>query len=271
MPLEVAYCLMILFAAAFGGAIGSFLNVVVYRLPNGLSLISPPSHCPNCKEPIRWYDNVPVFGWIMLGGKCRNCGCRISIRYPLVEAITTAMFAALVAVEGPLLATDYRITYPYHLLLLCTLLCSALIEIDGNRPPLRLFVPAIVVGIATPLVWPIWQPAFFREGVAAASLFDVVAGLMSGVALSLVVGLVGLAWRRSHAQDAADVRFSLVGLEYGLICIGAFLGWSSLGVIAAAALAVHGLLLLSGRRHARIRVPPSVWLLIAAITWLLVS
>jgi leader peptidase (prepilin peptidase) / N-methyltransferase len=270
MPLEVAYCLMILFAAAFGGSIGSFLNVVVYRLPNGLSLISPPSHCPKCKEPIRWHDNVPVFGWIALGGKCRNCGCRISIRYPLIEAITAAMFAALVAVEGPLLATDYRITYPYHLLLLCTLLCSALIEVDGNRPPLRLFIPAIVVGIAAPMIWSIQQPALFGRADEAAGLSDVLLGLLAGVALGGVVSLIALRRRFAQPQDA-DAPPLPAGLSLGLICTGTFLGWESLGVIAAVTLAVHFLLLLARGERAGIRIPSSVWLLIAVMTWLLVS
>jgi len=179
MSLDAAHWLIVLFSAAFGGAVGSFLNVVVYRLPNGLSLITPPSHCPICKEPIRWFDNVPVFGWIMLGGHCRHCHCRIPIRYPLVEAFTAAVFAALATVEDPLTAA-----YPCHLMLLCTLLCSALIEVDGNRPPLRLFVPA-------------------------------------------------------------------------------------LGVLALVTLAVHGMLLWPWRGQPRVCIPPSVWLLVSAVAWLL--
>jgi leader peptidase (prepilin peptidase) / N-methyltransferase len=131
--------MMVAFAAVFGGCVGSFLNVVVYRLPNGLSLVLPPSHCPKCKEPIRWFDNVPVLGWIMLGGHCRHCRCWIPIRYPLVEACTAAMFAGLAMVEDPL-----TVAYLCHLILLCTLFCAALIAVDGNRPPWRLFVPALI-------------------------------------------------------------------------------------------------------------------------------
>ena len=101
MSFDAAHWVIVLFAAVLGGAVGSFLNVVVYRLPNRLSLIWPPSHCPICKEPIRWFDNVPVFGWIMLGGHCRHCHCWIPLRYPLVEALTAAMFAALALVENP--------------------------------------------------------------------------------------------------------------------------------------------------------------------------
>ncbi|MDR0522126.1 MAG: prepilin peptidase [Planctomycetaceae bacterium] len=73
--------------AVFGSCIGSFLNVAVYRLPAGKSLLYPPSHCPQCRHPIRWFDNVPVFGWLWLKGKCRDCRKPISVRYPLTEAL----------------------------------------------------------------------------------------------------------------------------------------------------------------------------------------
>ena len=90
---------MIAWVAALGGVIGSFFNVVVYRLPAGLSIVPPGSHCPKCKHAIRWYDNVPVFGWIFLRGRCRDCHAPISLRYPLVEAATMAMFVLLAFAE----------------------------------------------------------------------------------------------------------------------------------------------------------------------------
>ena len=86
-----------------GAAVGSFLNVVVYRLPLGISLVHPPSHCPKCGKRIPWYDNVPVLGWIMLRGRCRQCHNPISMRYPVVEAITAAMFGAVAVAEMPLI------------------------------------------------------------------------------------------------------------------------------------------------------------------------
>jgi len=82
-----------------GGVIGSFLNVVVYRLPRGKSLVAPGSHCPLCGKPIRWYDNVPVLGWIALRGRCRDCRAPIAMRYPLVEAVAAATFGLLAVVE----------------------------------------------------------------------------------------------------------------------------------------------------------------------------
>ena len=95
MSLDAAYYLIAAWLFVLGATIGSFLNVVVHRLPLGMSLIEPGSHCPACKHPIRWHDNVPILGWIMLGGRCRDCGSPIAIRYPLVEAITAAMFLVL--------------------------------------------------------------------------------------------------------------------------------------------------------------------------------
>ena len=106
MPQATIEILLAVWLFALGGATGSFLNVVVYRLPLGLSLIAPASHCPACKHPIRWFDNVPILAWFLLGGRCRDCGMEISPRYPLVEALTASIFltvggsAATKASEG---------------------------------------------------------------------------------------------------------------------------------------------------------------------------
>ena len=84
-----------LWSIVFGACIGSFLNVFVYRLPRRKSLNHPPSHCPACGHLIRWYDNVPVFGWIKLRGKCRDCQSPISVRYPCVEGFCAALFGGV--------------------------------------------------------------------------------------------------------------------------------------------------------------------------------
>ena len=81
----------ILFAAFAGLLVGSFLNVVAYRLPRGESLVEPRSHCPSCETPLKPYDNIPVFSWLLLRGRCRSCGEPISARYPLVEAVTAVL------------------------------------------------------------------------------------------------------------------------------------------------------------------------------------
>ena len=92
-------------AALFGLCIGSFLNVVIYRLPLGQSLVSPPSRCRNCGYSLRWFDNIPVLSWVLLRGRCRKCGVGVSWQYPLVELITAALFVLVVWLTppGPLL------------------------------------------------------------------------------------------------------------------------------------------------------------------------
>lgn len=94
--------LLVAFAAAMGAAVGSFLNVCVYRWPEGLSVLEPKrSFCPACREPIRWHDNVPVLGWLLLRGRCRSCGVWISPQYPLVELAVAAIWAAAALRFGP--------------------------------------------------------------------------------------------------------------------------------------------------------------------------
>ena len=155
-----AYWLLALWLFAAGGIIGSFLNVVVYRLPAGLSIVMPGSHCPRCKRHIRWFDNVPVLSWLLLGGRCRDCHEPISLRYPLVEAATALLFLAVGGADyfrtqagcyggwppslvSPGVASSPAVVVPqatdilhvsiscvFHLVLLCTLFAAALIEYD---------------------------------------------------------------------------------------------------------------------------------------------
>ena len=163
--------------AIVGGAMGSLLNVIVYRVPAGLSIFWPGSHCPHCKHGIRPYDNVPVLAWLWLRGRCRDCGQPISARYPLVEAVTACLFLLLLDVEVFHEGTNLPLRIPVavvhqsgynewqtfaicllHLALLYTLLASALMTLDGNRPPWQLFVPAMVVGCVAPMFWPWLHP-----------------------------------------------------------------------------------------------------------------
>ncbi|MGA2036897.1 MAG: prepilin peptidase [Acidimicrobiales bacterium] len=87
-------------AGVLGLVIGSFLNVVIYRLPRRMSVVHPRSFCPYCETPVRWFDNVPVVSWILLRGRCRQCHRPISLRYPLVELATGVLFAALALIFG---------------------------------------------------------------------------------------------------------------------------------------------------------------------------
>ncbi len=170
-PLGQWLLLVLLFV--LGSLFGSFANVVIYRLPLGKSLLWPGSHCPACGHAIRWFDNVPVFGWLVLGGKCRDCRAAISVRYPLVEAL----FGILLAALGWLEIVSARSNLPepslmgvsslppsdwvlpaYHLLLLGTLVVAALIEWDGRRIGLRLLYVTLACGLLLPLAWGALRP-----------------------------------------------------------------------------------------------------------------
>jgi len=263
---------------AIGGAVGSFLNVVVYRLPREMSIVTPGSHCPACNRPIRWFDNVPILAWFWLRGRCRDCGAAISPRYPLVETLAAVLFLVLGAAEGlsgganlplrtaglPEGTTAPGMSYlqlagicAFHLLLLGTLLCATLIEYDGHRPPLRLFAPALVVGMLALLAWPYLHPVRAWVGVAGC-----LAGGIDGAA-GLVAGLLA-AWLCSWF-----VKHSVAWLG-AAACVGLYLGWQAVCVLVPAA-AVIGLLLrlLTGWSSRRRHIPAIACLVAATLAWIL--
>ena len=134
-------------ATVFGAVIGSFLNVVAYRLPRRESLAFPGSHCPKCEAPIRARDNIPVLGWLALRGRCRNCHEPIAVRYPLVEALSAALVVAVVLVRHS--AHDLAL----GLTLVAVLIPVALIDLDHRIIPNRITGPAavaaVIIGLAT--------------------------------------------------------------------------------------------------------------------------
>jgi leader peptidase (prepilin peptidase) / N-methyltransferase len=137
----------IVVAGLFGAVIGSFLNVVAHRVPRGESLLSPGSHCPVCGAPVKPYDNIPVVSWLLLRGRCRNCGTRISPRYPLVELATAVSFAAVVAVRG--FDDDLVLELPF----VAALIALAAIDLDLKLLPNKIVYPLAVYGVvATVLV-----------------------------------------------------------------------------------------------------------------------
>jgi len=258
MPLpDTTAWLIVLWLFIIGGVVGSFLNVVVYRLPLGLSLVHPPSHCPKCGEPIRWYDNVPIFGWLMLRGRCRQCHHPISARYPVVEAITAVMFATVaLAAMPPICKLQLFAVCPYHLLLLCTLLCAGLIEYDGNRPPLSLFVPTLIAGVAMQLLWPALRPVaagWWGLPSSWAAPVDVLAGLMLG----------GVFWWALRNQNSTALALSLV-------CVAVFLGWQALCVLTIATVAIHLVLYVLRKVWPKLCVPLSMTVGVLALAWILV-
>ena len=179
-------------AALLGGLIiGSFLNVVAWRLPRGESLSRPPSHCPSCDTPIKPYDNIPVLSWLLLRGRCRHCGEPISARYPLVEAGTGIRWAAVVLAKW-----DDAGQIALGILLVTFLIPITIIDLEHRLIPNKLTVPAAVLAIVTILLL---DQDFLVEALiagAAAFLFFFLAALayprgmgMGDVKLAGVLGL----------------------------------------------------------------------------------
>lgn len=151
------------FAGALGAALGSFLNVVAYRLPRRQSLVRPASACPGCGTAIKPYDNVPVLGWLLLRGRCRSCRARISSRYPIVEALTGALAVSVVLTKHGAAALALG------LVLVAVLVPVALIDFDHRIIPNKLTLPAAVAALALGLALkPSGVPAQLIAGAAAA-------------------------------------------------------------------------------------------------------
>ena len=140
-----------IFVFVFGAAIGSFLNVVIYRVPNELSIVLPNSACPNCKTPIRPYDNIPILGWLMLGGKCRSCKESISWRYPAVELLTACIFSLVFLQIG---FTPYLpVAIAFSAAMISLIFIDAEHMILPNVITYPMFVIALIVRIVFPLAF----------------------------------------------------------------------------------------------------------------------
>jgi leader peptidase (prepilin peptidase)/N-methyltransferase len=178
-------------AALFGLLIGSFLNVVAWRLPRGMSLVRPRSQCPGCGTQVKPYDNVPVVSWLLLRGRCRGCGEKISARYPVVEAVTAALYVLVVALKY-----DDVLQLTLGLVLVTFLVPIAAIDLDHKIIPNKLTAPAAVLAIALVAVLDIKHlPEYLIAGFGALFFFYLPALIhnkgmgMGDVKLAGVLGL----------------------------------------------------------------------------------
>lgn len=191
----------IAFAAVMGAIIGSFLNVVVWRLPRGESLATPPSQCPSCGKQIAFYDNVPVLSWVLLQGRCRHCGARISPRYPLIELLTAAAFATVVATRG--FDSDLVLELP----LVACLIALAGIDYDHHLLPNKIVYPMAAYGVLATLL-------VDRD--------DLVENLVAGAGAFLFLLVAALAYPRGMGMG--DVKLAgAMGLYLGLSIVPAML------------------------------------------------
>jgi leader peptidase (prepilin peptidase)/N-methyltransferase len=202
--------------AAAGAIIGSFLNVVAHRVPRGESLVSPGSRCPGCEAPVKPYDNIPVLSWLLLRGRCRDCGAQISPRYPLVELTTMVVFAAVVAVRG--FDDDLVLQLPF----VAALIALAAIDFDHKLLPNKIVYPLAAYGVLATLL-------VDRD--------DLVENLIAGAAAFAFLLAAVIAYPRGMGMG--DVKLAgAMGLFLGLSVIPAllvaFLAGSLVGVVILA-------------------------------------
>jgi leader peptidase (prepilin peptidase)/N-methyltransferase len=206
--------------AAIGGAlVGSFLNVVIQRLPRGESLVTPRSRCPRCEVEIRPRDNVPVLSWLALRGRCRSCGARIPVRYPLTEVLTAAAFAGVVAARG--VDSGLLLELPF----VAMLIAVAGIDLEHNIVPNRIVVPAAAWALIAALV------------VATDELPEL---LIAGAAAFLALLLTALAY--PAGMGMGDVKLAgVMGLYLGLSVAPALLVAFAVGAVVGVGMIMrHG-------------------------------
>jgi leader peptidase (prepilin peptidase)/N-methyltransferase len=207
-----------LFALVTGMVVGSFLNVCICRLPRDESVVFPPSHCPQCDYLIRWYDNIPLLSYLLLRGRCRGCGTRISIQYPLVELLNGLLTLALFLRFGPTLA-----------FLVLFLFCSALvvitfIDLEHQIIPDEISLPGIVIGFIC---------SFFLPGH---SWLNSLLGILLGGGSLLLVAYAYQWLTGKEGMGGGDIKL--------LAMMGAFLGWKSILFIVFALISASTVIIL---------------------------
>lgn len=239
--------LLSIYFAAIGLVVGSYLNVVIYRLPRGLSTVLPRSRCPRCRTPIRPWENVPVVSYLLLRGRCRRCGVAIHWRYPLVEAATAAAFVASYARFGPALL-EPAVAAAFT----AAMIALAMIDLEHFLLPDAITWPGIAAGV---LILP-------RLGWTSDADAWLGAALGAGVLLAVAWGWY--AWKGVHGMGLGDVKM--------LAMIGAFLGWR--GTVSTLFLASFGGTLFGlsamalGRLGLKSRLPFGVFLSLGALATL---
>ena len=232
-----------LYIAACGLIVGSYLNVVIYRLPRRMSTVLPRSRCPRCRAPIRPLDNIPVLSYLLLGGRCRRCGVPIHWRYPAIETLNALCWVGCWERFGPAVETLVAAGF-------CSLMIVlAMIDLEHFILPDILTLPGIVVGLALQgfLPWATWQEALV--------------GVFTGGGVLLVVAWGWYWWKGIWGMGLGDVKM--------LAMVGAFLGWR--GVVVTLFVSSLGgslagvVLILAGRMQMQSKLPFGVFLALAAI------
>jgi len=238
--------LLDIFAFIFGAAIGSFLNVCIYRIPAETSIVKPSSRCPSCGHPIRFYDNIPILSFLILRARCRDCGAKISWRYPLIELITGLMALLLFGKFG------LSLVFLTFFIFTAVLIVIAFIDLDHQIIPDILSLPGI--------------PVFFLAAVFIVKLpwLEALIGLLIGGGVLLAIAFVYELITKREGMDGGDIKL--------LAMIGGFLGWKSLifvllfsslagAVVGIAAMIIH-------KQDTKYAIPFGPFLSAAAVAWI---
>ena len=262
-----------IFAGIFGAIIGSFLNVVIHRVPNEESVVFPNSRCPSCGAVIAFYDNIPILSYMALGAKCRRCKEHISIRYPAVEALTAAMFVAVAWHDG------MSVALPFDLVFVSALLALIFIDAEHMILPNAITYPGIVFAVVARIAIPFLTrtphfddlPSLINgpfEGMPiwVASLGGAAIGALAGGGSLWLMGWIWEKLRGVEAMGLGDVKM--------MFMVGAYLGWRLtiltifVGVLSGS---VIGVLLMARQREQNMQMllPFGIFLGIGAIASLL--
>ena len=214
------------FVFLFGAAIGSFLNVVIHRIPNEESVIFPNSACPHCHKPIKFYDNIPILSWVLLRGQCRNCQKPIAARYPAVEMLTALLFALVYYQIG------LSAFLPVCLIFVAAMIALIFIDAENMILPNVITYPLLVGALLVRLIFPVFfGAAFFTDFRVYPMIYmqeyplwlvSLVSAILGGLIGGGSLWLVGEIWKRLRGVDAMGLGD--VKMMFG---VGALLGWQS--------------------------------------------
>lgn len=245
--MDSIFLFVLISAFCFGAIVGSFLNVVILRLPkDDESIVFPASHCTSCMADLHWYENIPILSYLVLRGKCGHCKAAISFQYPLVELIMGLLAAAVVQRFG------LTITSAGYFLFCAALLVIIWIDVHHQIIPDVISLPGILIGLLFSLVSPElhWK--------------DSLIGVLTGGGILYAIALLYFLWRKVDGMGGGDIKL--------LAMIGAFLGWQSLPfVIFASSLSgsMIGLLaMIKQKKGGQTRIPFGPFLSIAALAYL---
>jgi len=241
----------------FGAVIGSFLNVCIYRMPRGLSIIMPSSRCPGCNSPIRFYDNIPIISYILLKGRCRKCKSKISMRYPLVEILNASLYV--------LVLQRFINSHPFimiiYFIFVSSLIVITFIDMEFQIIPDRITLPWIPLSLV--LGATVLPDPFSRHDLLG--LRSSLVGVLLGGGLFYLIAVVGSAIFKKDAMGGGDIKMmAMIGglLGYKGVILTTFLGslvGSTAGIIV---------IIIKGRRWG-MKIPFGPFLAIGAIVTLL--